>query len=64
MYDEAMTPRPAGDHLTEIQARAAELQRRIDDAPDENTARTAADELHALMDDMDNVAELPHRSPA
>lgn len=45
--------------IDDLRARAAELERRRDTAPDEVTARRAADELHQLMDDVDNVSELP-----
>jgi hypothetical protein len=46
------------DRLADIRARAVELEHRIDQAPDEATARATADKLHALLDDLDNVAEL------
>jgi hypothetical protein len=45
--------------VDDMRARAAELQHRIDQAADEATARRAADELHALLDDVENVRELP-----
>lgn len=48
--------------MGDVRARAAELERRRVTAPDETTARQAADELHALMDDVANVAELPRRT--
>ena len=44
-----------------LPARAAQLERRRETARDEATARRAAEELHALLDDVDNVAELPPR---
>ena len=47
--------------LDDVRARAADLRRRIDNADDEATARRAADALHQLLDDVDNVAELPAR---
>lgn len=47
------------DPLEDLRTRAAELQHRIDTAPDEATARAAADELHALLDSVDNVRVLP-----
>jgi hypothetical protein len=61
MADEAHT-----DPLATIRARAAQLEREIDEAPDEATARSKADELHALMDDVENVSELrpEHRRAA
>ena len=40
--------------VDDVRARAAELERRRENAPDEVTARRAADELHALMDHVDN----------
>lgn len=44
--------------LDRFRRRAAELEHRREAAPDEaTTARRAADELHALLDDVDNVAE-------
>ena len=57
-----MTGREPGDPLAAVRARAAELERRITDAPDEDTARGAADELHALLDGVENVDELPDRA--
>lgn len=47
--------------IDDMRARAAELEHRRITAPDETTARSAADELHALMDDVANVAELPRK---
>lgn len=53
---------PATHKLDDVQRRAADLQHLIDTAPDEPTAATAADELHALMDQLDNIVEIhPHR---
>jgi hypothetical protein len=43
----------------DLRARAAELQHRIDETPDQADAHAAADELHALLDDVANVEELP-----
>lgn len=48
----------ARDPLAVKQARAQELERLIDQAPDEATAGPLAAELHAIMDELDNVAEL------
>jgi hypothetical protein len=44
--------------LRTVQERAAELERQLDAAPDEETARPIAAELHALMDAVENVVEL------
>lgn len=44
--------------LAEVQRRAAELVDAIDRADDDQAARRRADELHALMDDLSNVAVL------
>lgn len=44
--------------LDRFRRRAAELEHRREAAPDEATACRAADELHALLDDVDNVVEL------
>ena len=52
----------AGVPLGAVQARAGELQAAIDAAADEATAREAADELHALLDGVENVDELPVRA--
>jgi len=46
------------DPLSDLQARAARLADEIDNAPDESTARRAADELHRLLDDLADVAVL------
>jgi hypothetical protein len=51
----------AGPGVTDLEGlrrRVAELQAAVDAAPDEATARAAADELHALLDLMDGVAVL------
>lgn len=45
------------DPLAARRARAQELERLIDQAPDEATASPLAAELHASMDELDNVAE-------
>lgn len=44
--------------LDRFRRRAAELEHLRETAPDEATARRAAVELHALLDNVDNVAEL------
>ena len=49
-----MTGQERAYPLDAIQARAGELQAAIDTAADEDTARKAADELHALLDDVEN----------
>lgn len=46
------------DPLAARQARAQELERLIDEAPDEATAGPLAAELTAIMDELDNVTEL------
>lgn len=46
------------DPLAAKQARAQELERLIDQAPDEATAGPLATELNAIMDELDNVIEL------
>lgn len=51
------------DPLAAARARAADLQRRIDEAPDEAAASPLADELHELLDDFDNVVELRPDGP-
>lgn len=48
----------ARDPLAEAQARAQELERLIDAAPDEATAGPLAAELHTIMDSLDNVVVL------
>ena len=58
----ARWPGRAAYPLATLRARAAELERRITEAPDEGTAREAADELHALLDGVENVDELPGRA--
>lgn len=57
-----MTGREGARSLAAVRARAAELQAVIDAAGDEATARRAADELHALLDGVDNVDVLPDRA--
>jgi hypothetical protein len=47
-----------GDLTEPDLAPAAELQHRIDETPDEADAHAAADELHALLDDVAIVEEL------
>jgi hypothetical protein len=54
----AITDGTPGNPLDDLRRHAAELQARIDEAPDEQTARRLADELHALLDDLDNVHAL------
>jgi hypothetical protein len=49
------------DPLDAIRARAAELEHRRETADDPAEAARAADELHQLMDNIDNVRELPRR---
>jgi hypothetical protein len=44
--------------LQTMQLRAAALQREIDEAPDEATARRVADELHQLRDEVDKIRVL------
>jgi hypothetical protein len=44
--------------LQTLQLRAAALQLEIDEAPDEATARRAADELHQLRDEVDKIRVL------
>lgn len=51
------------DPLAARQARARELERLIDEAPDEATAGPLAAELTAIMDELDNVAELHAADP-
>lgn len=43
------------DPIERMRARAAELEAAIDVAPDNETARPLADELHRIMDDLENV---------
>lgn len=45
--------------LDQVQQQAAALQRAIDEALTEQEARRYADELHALIDSVHNVAVLP-----
>lgn len=45
--------------LEAIRARLADLEVIKETAEDEATARAAADETHRLLDDLDNVRELP-----
>lgn len=42
----------------QIQARCAELSAALDAAPAETTAKPLADELHRLIDEVQNVREL------
>lgn len=44
-----------GNEIERMRARAAELEKALDDAPDEAAARPLADELHRIMDALENV---------
>ena len=46
------------DPLDATRQRIADLSAALDAAPDEATARPLADELHGLMDSLENVREL------
>ena len=48
----------SADPLAAARARGADLEARIDAAPDEQTAQPLGDELHQLLDRLDDVAVL------
>jgi hypothetical protein len=43
--------------MRDFAAEAADLQRRIDETDDENTARALAEELQHVLDEADEAAE-------